>query len=306
MVAGSSGSIPPGGTTGQVLKKTSNTDHDVEWGAAAAGSEAFPVGSVFIAVVSTNPATLLGYGTWNAFGAGRVLVGVDTGDPDFDTVEETGGAKTVAGAGTVSAPTFTGTPFTSVINHTHAVTVNDPGHVHAIRSQTATTGSVSSWEHGAIDTSSAAAETLNSDSATTGITATTANPAGGVSSITPSGTVSAPTFTGSVTSVVQPYVTRHFWKRTAWHCLSLTARSYEVDTGAMPKRPRDPNQLAKMIVDLTTRATTEPEESKMAARGRLGGLKGGAARAATLPEAKRKQIARKAAAARWKGREKKV
>jgi hypothetical protein len=57
-------------------------------------SVAFPIGSVFIAVVSTNPATLLGYGTWAAFGAGRVLVGLDAGDVDFDVVEETGGAKT--------------------------------------------------------------------------------------------------------------------------------------------------------------------------------------------------------------------
>lgn len=71
---------------------------------------AWPVGSVFIAVVSTNPATLLGYGTWSAFGAGRVLVGLDSGDVNFDTVEETGGAKTVAAAGTNSAPTFTGSP----------------------------------------------------------------------------------------------------------------------------------------------------------------------------------------------------
>ena len=81
-------------------------------------------------------------------------------------------------------------------------------------------------------------------------------------------------------------------------------RIVDVDTATSmkPKRPRDTNQLAKMIVDLTTRTTTEPEESKMAARGRLGGLKGGAARAAALPDAKRRQIARKAAAARWKDR----
>jgi hypothetical protein len=56
--------------------------------------EPFPVGSVFIAVVDTDPATLLGYGTWSAFGAGKMLVGIDSGDVDFDTVEETGGSKT--------------------------------------------------------------------------------------------------------------------------------------------------------------------------------------------------------------------
>lgn len=57
-------------------------------------SEAWPVGSIFIAVVSTNPATLLGFGTWAALGAGRVLIGIDSSDADFDTVRETGGAKT--------------------------------------------------------------------------------------------------------------------------------------------------------------------------------------------------------------------
>lgn len=56
---------------------------------------AYPVGSVYInASVATNPATLLGFGTWVAFGAGRVPVGIDSSDTDFDTAEETGGAKT--------------------------------------------------------------------------------------------------------------------------------------------------------------------------------------------------------------------
>jgi hypothetical protein len=54
----------------------------------------WPVGSVFLSTMATNPATLMGFGTWQAFGAGRVLVGLDSGDVNFDAVEETGGSKT--------------------------------------------------------------------------------------------------------------------------------------------------------------------------------------------------------------------
>ena len=58
-------------------------------------SDVYPVGSIYInAAVSTNPATLLGFGTWAAFGAGRVMVGIDAAQTEFDTLEETGGAKT--------------------------------------------------------------------------------------------------------------------------------------------------------------------------------------------------------------------
>ena len=69
----------------------------------------YPVGSIYInAGVTTNPATLLGFGTWTAFGAGRVMVGLNGSDALFDALEETGGSKdaivvshthTMAGAG---------------------------------------------------------------------------------------------------------------------------------------------------------------------------------------------------------------
>lgn len=123
-----------------------------------------------------------------------------------------------------------------VINHTHAVTVTDPGHVHNQRSQTATTGSVSSWEHGVIDTSSTAAETLPTDSATTGITATTANPAGGVASITlqhtltnnavtsgnPSATLTHAVTNNAVTSAGPSATLTHTVTQPSTHTLKLS------------------------------------------------------------------------------------
>lgn len=71
-------------------------------------------------------------------------------------------------------------------------------------------------------------------------------------------------------------------------------------------RPRDVNQLAKLIVDQATGQVPkemEPREDgknpAAVALGRLGGLKGGKARAAKLSTKKRSEIARKAASARW-------
>ncbi|MFN0277478.1 MAG: histone H1 [Pyrinomonadaceae bacterium] len=70
---------------------------------------------------------------------------------------------------------------------------------------------------------------------------------------------------------------------------------------ANPKRPRDTNQLAKYIVDLATGGISEemPEISVKQKAGRLGGLKGGKARAEKLSKAERSKIAKKAAQARW-------
>jgi hypothetical protein len=73
------------------------------------------------------------------------------------------------------------------------------------------------------------------------------------------------------------------------------------------KRPRDANQLAKLIVDIATGEVppdTKTEDGKnpaAVALGRLGGLKGGAARAKSLSAKKRREIAKKAAKTRWGG-----
>jgi hypothetical protein len=56
---------------------------------------AYPVGSIYInAAVTTNPATLLGFGTWVAFGTGRMMVGYNASDSDFNSLQKEGGFKT--------------------------------------------------------------------------------------------------------------------------------------------------------------------------------------------------------------------
>jgi len=67
-----------------------------------------------------------------------------------------------------------------------------------------------------------------------------------------------------------------------------------------PKRPVDPNQLARRIVDVATGNDPEARKDPAAvALGKRGGLKGGKARAAQLSPEKRAEIARRAARARW-------
>ncbi len=57
-------------------------------------SAVYPVGSIYMSTSSANPNTLFGVGTWVAWGTGRVPVGIDTSQSEFNTVGKTGGAKT--------------------------------------------------------------------------------------------------------------------------------------------------------------------------------------------------------------------
>jgi hypothetical protein len=136
----------------------------------------YPVGSIYTnASVSTNPATLLGFGTWTAFGAGRVMVGFDSGNALFDTAEETGG----------SADAIT-------VSHTHTATVTDPGHLHT-QTEYNQPGIGNAGGGGA----RVNAVTANTGSATTGISVA-------VSTTGSSGT----------NANYQPYITVYMWKRT--------------------------------------------------------------------------------------------
>ena len=117
----------------------------------------YPVGSIYInASNATNPATLLGFGTWTAFGAGKVLVSQDTGDASFDVLEETGGSKDAI-----------------VVSHTHTLT--DPGHSHTVTNSNCIAGS-SQYMNGG--TGPTAYGTPVTDTKTTGISIASAGSSG--------------------------------------------------------------------------------------------------------------------------------
>jgi hypothetical protein len=153
----------------------------------------YPVGAIYTSVVSTDPGTLFG-GTWAAFAAGRVLVGIDSGDTSFDTVEETGGAKTVQS----SAQTFAGTAMATHIHN--AITAGTPaGTIGGPSATTAITG-------GGATAVGSGTHTHTFTGTALGTHQHPAKTAG-----TPAGTNTP----GAATSVVQPYIVVYMWKRTA-------------------------------------------------------------------------------------------
>jgi hypothetical protein len=145
----------------------------------------YPVGSIYInAGVSTNPATLLGFGTWTAFGAGRVMVGLNASDALFDTLEETGGSKDAI-----------------VVTHAHttSTTVTDPQHQHAASSGNFLTETGSgSYAYGGAG-------------ANISVVTNTANASTGISVSTTINTSGDP----GTNANLQPYITVAMWKRTA-------------------------------------------------------------------------------------------
>ncbi len=158
----------------------------------------YPVGTIYMAIANTNPGTLMG-GTWVAWGTGRVPVGVDTGQTEFNTVEETGGHK-------------------SLQQHLHSVAAvsasvgndnTDHSHAHSGKATWAGSNTPMNWT-----TSSGAA----ADAPTQYGSAVNRNSGG--RSAYHQHAVTVPTHStdnaGSGNSQnLQPYITCYMWKRTA-------------------------------------------------------------------------------------------
>jgi hypothetical protein len=172
--------------TGPVLKLSKGgTGASSAAGAASAlaveiGKLLYPVGSIYNNIsVSTNPATLLGFGTWEAI-AGRVVVGLDAGNAAFDTLGETGGSADAI-----------------VVSHTHTATVTDPTHSHTVSPPVYYGGgnglvgaaSTSDGASGSAQSTNSVATGISVSNSTTGSSGTNAN--------------------------LQPYVVAYVWKRTA-------------------------------------------------------------------------------------------
>jgi hypothetical protein len=158
-----------------------------------------PVGSVYInATNNANPSTYFGFGTWVAFGAGRVPVGFNAADPLFDSAEETGGSKDA----TLPSHTHTGTT-ASAGDHSHRAGIS----MSSVGAQTAQFSSYS-------DQSSSATRYLGGPGTESGT---------GFNSGVNTQTVGAHTHTFTTNSTgssgtnanLQPYITVFMWKRTA-------------------------------------------------------------------------------------------
>jgi hypothetical protein len=155
----------------------------------------YPVGAIYISVNDTNPQNIFG-GTWEAFGVGKTLIGVDTNDTDFNTVQKTGGVKT-------NSYTPAGT-----INN-HALTVNELPNVtgdawanFVCHQDGSTSSGVLSYEYGGKSGGLASGDRM---------------PFGHIKINFGSGWGHNHGWTGTAANIstVQPYITVYMWKRTA-------------------------------------------------------------------------------------------
>ena len=177
--------------------------------------ETFPVGSIYTSTTSTNPSSYIG-GTWEAYGSGRTLVGVDTNQSEFNAVNKTGGSKAYTPTGKVGDTSLS---ISQIPSHTHSIpalsgTAASAGsHTHMYRPirsvdtdyylLSKTGNSFFYWGFPEMSTS-ASGDHQHSITTNASLTEST----GSSSSHTHN-------FTGVSTSSIQPYITVYFWKRIA-------------------------------------------------------------------------------------------
>lgn len=183
----------------------------------------YPIGEIKMSIVNTNPGTIIG-GTWVAWGTGKVPVGVDTGQIEFDTVEETGGAKTH----TLTASEMpVHTHVQNSHNHTqdsHNHTQNSHNHTqnsHGHASSTGSSGLISfsggTTPNFAVDggvTFTFANGGIPADSTATNQSATATNQSATATNQSATATNQNAGGDGAHNNL-QPYITCYFWKRTA-------------------------------------------------------------------------------------------
>ena len=149
-------------------------------------SAVYPVGAIYMTTNATNPRNIFGFGTWVAWGSGRVPVGVNTSDGNFNSAEKTGGSNTV----NLSHSHESG----YIVAHIGAYD-DSPGKI-GYRATSAASGY--SYTYGIYD------DTGNNDS---DISSSRVNHATTTSGYSASALGN--------TSIIQPYITCYMWKRTA-------------------------------------------------------------------------------------------
>lgn len=168
----------------------------------------WPIGSIYISISSTNPSTYFG-GTWEQFGQGKTLVGVNTSEAEFNTVQKTGGSKTVALTTTqIPSHSHSFSATTSTKSLTGQADFRDTTHTDHNLIMTTTSGVLSrkytlwSGTHGAVQNANKSnyyTNELHIDASHNHTVSGTSGSSGG----------------GGSHTNLQPYITVYFWRRTA-------------------------------------------------------------------------------------------
>lgn len=161
----------------------------------------YPIGSIYMSVNNTNPSDLFG-GTWAAWGAGRVPIGVNASDSDFNAVEKTGGSKTanISHTHTIASHNHGGN------TGSHVLTVNEiPAHNHDWKYASSAQSGSSTWGSAGVGASGSANDVIGNTGGGKGHTHT----------ISASGQQTTNSAGSTSLSLLQPYITCYMWKRTA-------------------------------------------------------------------------------------------